>query len=183
MNVDLQAARNYAEALLASAKDQNALSELMEQGGALRDALNAEPRAKAFLEAPHIPGPEKIAFAEKVLGDRYHPLLRNFILLLLRKGRITLFSEAISRFITLAEREQGRWQGTVRTAQPLDERQRELLKNALERATGRTLVLDFHIDPAVIGGVVFKSGDLLMDNSVATQLGNLRERLYAVRVH
>lgn len=183
MNVDLQAARNYAEALFAAAKGQGILTEVREQAAVLRDALASEPRARAFLEAPHVPAPEKLRFAQAVLAGRFNPLLSDFVLLLLRKSRIMLFATAVELFITLAERDQGRWQGTVRTAATLDDEQRSRLQSALEKATGRSLVIEYQVDPSVIGGVVFKSGDLLMDNSIATQLGNLRECLMATRVH
>ncbi|MBX3730301.1 MAG: ATP synthase F1 subunit delta [Candidatus Sumerlaeia bacterium] len=183
MKVDLQAAGNWGDALFAATRDAGVVARVLEESGSLIAALDAVPRFSAFLEAPHVKLEEKLALAGKVLDDRFHRLLRNFVLLLIRRGRILLLREAIDAFRLHAERDQGLWRGTVRSAVALDDAQRQRLQQALEAHTRHRLVLDWKTDPTLLGGVVFKSGDLLIDNSLKTRLGHIRERLEAVRIH
>lgn len=183
MKANLQAARNWGDALFAAAKEAGVVGDVLEQAGVLIAATQAVPRFVAFIEAPHVPTEEKAALMEKVLGGRFHRLLRNFVLLMLKRNRIELLGGAVDEFRLQAERDQGLWRGSVRTAKPLGEAEREALRAGLEKYTKHQLIIDWKVDPAVLGGVVFKSGDLLVDNSLKTRLDAIGERLLAARVH
>lgn len=183
MQVDLTAAKHYGDALFDAARDAGESERILEEARALIDALDEVPRFADLLQAPHIDAMEKIEVAKRVLGDHFHPLLRNFVLLLLKRGRIVLFRHAIVEFRDRAEAAQGIRHGAVRTATELSDEEKQRIHQSLEAYTGQKLNIDWLLDPAVLGGVVFKSGDLLIDNSLRSRLKDLRERLMAVRVH
>ncbi|MBI5154124.1 ATP synthase F1 subunit delta [Candidatus Poribacteria bacterium] len=183
MRVDLQASRNYADALFAAAKEADAVADLLEQAVQLHGALEATPEAVAFLEAPHIPTEDKLALAERVLGDRFLRLLRNFVLMLVKRNRVEVLREALKRVKVLAERDQGISQATVTSAAALAEADRNRLHAALEGFTRHKLRVEYKINPDLIGGIVFQWGDTLVDNSLRGNLTRLGERWMAARVN
>ena len=65
--------------------------------------------------------------------------------------------------------------GMVTTAIPLDEAHMDAVKSKLESQTGRKLALEYVVDPAIIGGIVLRVGDMVYDASLRAQLDNLRE--------
>ena len=67
--------------------------------------------------------------------------------------------------------------GVVTTAIALDDAHREAVKNKLESQTGRSLALEYVVDPSIIGGIVFRVGDIVYDASLRAQLDNLRESI------
>lgn len=182
MNVDLQAAQNYGEALFAAAKDNDAVDQLLQEARALRHAIRAVPGFQQYLEAPDIDETKKEELARRVLGDRFHRLLRNFVLMMLKRHRILLLPKALEHFRDVAEKDRGIYRGSVETAYTLSEDEKARLMASLEGYTGRTLTIEYKVNPQVLGGVVFRSGDLLIDNSLRTQIEHLASRLMAARV-
>jgi len=183
MKADLQVARTYGNAFFQAAKGQNLVVQMMEEAASLLASINAVPRVRPLLEAPHIPTEDKAAFAKKAFGGRVNPLLLNFVLLLLKKNRIEVLEEAFRHFRALSEKDQGISRGVVRTAVALTEDQKSALKAALEKSTGLRLIIDFVVDASVIGGVQFKAGDLLIDGSISGGLERLRSTLMAARIN
>ncbi len=105
--------------------------------------------------------------------------MRNFLMLLLDRGRIGALPGIGREFRALADAHAGRISATVRSAQPLDPGVELRLKAVLEKRTGKTVILDKEEDPGLIGGIVTQVGDLVYDGSVRTQLANLRRQLLA----
>ncbi len=182
MNVDVQAARVYGEALFGAAKEQGIVPAIREESGTFLDALGQVPRFRTLLEAPHIPTEDKVAIVNRVLGSGANPLLRNFVLLLLRRNRIDVFGAALAEYRRIADRDLGVSRAKLTSARPMDDAERARVQAGLERKTGLKLTLEHKVDPALIGGLVFECGDLMIDNSLQTQLSRLGERLMAARV-
>lgn len=183
MKADLQAAKVYGEALFSAAKGRGEVASVREDSNQLLEAFKQVPKFRTLLEAPHIPSENKAAMVERTLGSRSSALLKNFVLLLLRKNRVDVLTEALAQFRRLADRDQGISQGTLTSAAALDGGQRTRLQSALEKQTGLKLTIDYKVDPALVGGIVFESGDLMIDNSLRTRLHRLGEKLMAARVH
>ena len=181
--VDLVAAKNYAEALFGAAKDQGVEERIDQEAAAFLEALIQAPAFVVFLEGPHIPSGRKIPHVNNVMKGRFHELMRHFVLLLLRRGRITALDESFEHYRTLFEKSRGVSHGQVTSAVGLDDVQREQLRAALQNFTGLTLNLDYMVDPKILGGVVFKAGDLLVDDSLTGQLSRLSDQLMDVPVN
>ncbi|MGF1572776.1 MAG: ATP synthase F1 subunit delta [Sumerlaeia bacterium] len=172
-------AKVYAEALFAAAKSANAVKSIMEDAEQLFLAFEKQPRFLAFLEAPNVPTEDKFALAEKVLTSGVNRLLRNFVLLMLKKHRIELLRPALDHFETLAEADQGLTRGVISSATELSETEKSSIVASLERYMETKLTARFKVDSTLIGGITFKAGDLFIDNSIKTRLSNLRRQLHA----
>ncbi len=169
-------ARPYAEAVFARARETGRLAEW----GEMLDFLAAvveEPRARAFLTNPAVDQAQKVALLLEVGGDRLDDEGRNLVRLLVENGRLTLLPEIGRLFRRMRRDEEGMLEVEVHTAFALDEALAGELAAALERRLGRRVELSAQEDPALIGGVLIRAGDLVIDGSVAGQLKRLANEL------
>ncbi|HET6281334.1 MAG TPA: ATP synthase F1 subunit delta, partial [Polyangia bacterium] len=130
------------------------------------------------LENPVFRPSEKRAILEKIL-PRLAPTteVQRFVLLLLDRRRITALPAIARAFGELVDQHAGRVRAAVVSAQPLGPGELDRIRRSLERRTGKTVVIEPSVDPTLIGGVVARVGDLVLDGSVRTQLALLREKL------
>ena len=167
----------YAQALFEVARRQGKLQVICDAINSLHGLESLSNKLSVFLDSPQISTEDKLALFEKSMRGRVDDLLVDFMDLLLRKQRIDHLRPIFKRYDVLVQEDQGLHAGTVNTAVPLDDAQKATLKESLERYMGKRLVVKWKVDPAVVGGVRFKSGDLLLDDTVQAKLQRLRERL------
>src|SRR5690349_2974667 len=105
------------------------------------------------------------------------PLVGNFIKLLVQRGRLTSLPRIVEIFGEMYNREKGIVIADVTTAVPLDEAHRNEVADRLAKLTGKSVELRMHTDPKILGGIVTRIGDELIDASVASRLAQLAERL------
>ncbi|MCB9701459.1 MAG: ATP synthase F1 subunit delta [Myxococcales bacterium] len=101
----------------------------------------------------------------------------SFLTYVLERGRISGVAQIARFYGEMADELAGRVHASVRSARPLTPDATLKLTRALEQATGRTVVLESSVDPALIGGVVCQVGSMVVDGSVQTQLETLRTTL------
>ena len=104
------------------------------------------------------------------------------VCLLVERDRVVLSADILEIFIEKVAEDKGVFQGQVTTASELDGERRNKLTDALQTFTGKLLQIDFRVDPEIIGGVVFKQKDTLVDSSVAGRFAEIKRRLEGVRV-
>jgi len=120
MSLDHQAVRAYGEALFGAVEDRgDDMGEVLDRVRAIRQAFAETPGFVAFLEAPNIPSEQKEAFIRAAIDRLGRVLLKNFMLMLLHRGRMNLLMPALREFQLLAEKKQGIARGRVATAKPL----------------------------------------------------------------
>lgn len=170
-------ARVYAETLLRSAEREDALDPVSESVEAFAGLIDASPRLARFLEAPQIGGDEKRRALGSALEGRLHPLFVRFLGLVIERHRESLLPEIADAWNDRLNERAGRQAATVTTAVPMDDDLRERVREALERTTGKTIALDERVRPELLGGIVIKTGDTVIDGSVKRRLGMLRRRL------
>jgi F-type H+-transporting ATPase subunit delta len=176
------AAERYARALFSLAKDEGRIEAVGAELGTLVEAMRAVPALRDVLVRPLHPAPERRA-ALRAVGESLglSPLLIRFCSYLVDQRR-TRDVEAIAvRYQRLAEEAAGRLRGEVVSAAPLADGQVERLRAALARQTGRVVDFEVRVDPALLGGVVARVGDLVFDGSLRTQLAQLRASLTGER--
>ena len=105
------------------------------------------------------------------------PVMRNFTMLLMDRGRIGALSAIAREYGKLVDQQAGRVRALITSAKPLSLDQEGRIKAALERRTGKNVIVETRQDPALLGGVVTAIGDMVYDGSVRTQLAQLREQL------
>ena len=170
--------RRYAKALLQIGVASRSFDALGRELDRAAETISRSPELKNALENPIFP----VSKRRLVLEDLARPLalsapVKNLLLLLLDKGRIAALPDIARAHRELVDEQAGRARATVTSAAPLDPGVEARLKGALEKHTGKTVILDKKIDPALIGGAVAQVGDLVFDGSVKTQLEQIRQDL------
>jgi F-type H+-transporting ATPase subunit delta len=170
-------ARNYADALLAVAAKEGAV----ERCGALLDAVAgavaASPRAQAVLMSPRVPKAVKLGVLERSLaGVAPAPFLR-FLAAVVHRGRQGLLREIAEAYEDAADIHFNRVHASVTTARPVDEALGHAITERLTAVVGKTVMAHFESDPAILGGIVVRVGDQVLDGSVRRRIARLRGRM------
>lgn len=171
----LAAARRYAQAAFQIASEQGKLDAW---GGDLRLAAQVlgEPQLRALLEAPQVPRAAKHAAVRQALARLDH-LVINLALLLVDHGRVGLMGGIAQEFQVLVQRARGVVTAEVITAIPLADKEEEGVAAKLAGLTGKRVQLRTAVNPAILGGLVVRIGDKLIDGSLASRLTALRQQL------
>jgi F-type H+-transporting ATPase subunit delta len=174
-------ARNYAETLLAlanKAEDPAGWGTMLRQ---VADAIDSDSNLPRFLESPRIAADTKVAVLRRALSDRVPRLFMRFIEALVRNRRQTLIPQIATEYETLRDAAMGVVHARVTVARDTGADEQTAIAERLSRATGRTVVPHLTVDPSIVGGVVVRLGDTVMDGSVRRRLQLLRQRISATR--
>jgi F-type H+-transporting ATPase subunit delta len=171
-------ARPYARAAFEEARLENKLepwSEALHTGA----AVVVDPRVDALLGNPHVT-PEQLAqLVIGIAGPELGEHGANFVRTLAANRRLAVLPEIAELFDTLKDAEQGVADVSVTSAAPLGAGQQRELSAALAKRLKRTVRLHCATDPALIGGAVVRSGDLVIDGSLRTRLERIAYELTA----
>ncbi len=171
-------ARRYARALIQLASDQEKVEQYYTELRVFYGAVESNPEVGEIIAAPG----HGIEAKRALLKSLIEPLgvsktIADFLLLLLDKKRMGALSQITGEYRLLADQAAGILRSTVTSALPLSEPQVEGIRRALEKATGKQIVLTVSEDPALIGGVVTRIGDKVFDGSIRTQLAKIQDIL------
>ena len=175
--------RRYARALFAAAEAGDLLDVVEADLRSIEALRKAHPELGYMLLAPLLDEPRKRALIAKVLTGRVHPLVVELLYLLLEKKRLALFEEIFEVFHLLLDEHRGIVTAEVTTATPLSESTVARLVARLEQDTGKSVVLEKHVRPSILGGIMVRFGDRIMDRSIRRALDEIRERLLEVPVY
>ncbi len=176
-------ARRYAHALFDAAHARRLLDTVESDLADFTRLLREEPRLSSLLITPQVTTGEKRRLLEAILGGRVHALVLELLWLLLQKKRLPAIGDIIEGYGILLEEHRGIVHAEVTTVRPLSAAQQERLKASLERRTGKTVVLERKLDPRVMGGVVVRIGDQVIDRSIRRTFQEMRASLMEVPVH
>ena len=175
-----EAIRGYAQALFAVADAEGALDAVEDELFRFARALERETKLREALTDPALPPERKKAVLSDVLGERANPHTVNFLGFIVEQGRAKEVAAIADELAAVAAERREAAVAEVRTAVPLDQEYRERLTEALQKATGRRIELKVVVDPSVIGGVVARVGDQVIDGSIRRRLELARERMSEV---
>lgn len=170
-------ARRYARALFNAAVRTQAVEAVNEALQQLLNTLRDHPPLQQLLLNPLIPRERKKQMVQQSIGRFTHPLLASLLDVMVQKRREGLLPEVAQEFSNLRDEHLGIVRVQAATAYPLDSEQQQALIRGLERRTGRQVVLETRVDPSLIGGVVVRIGDTIIDGSVRGQLARLKQYL------
>jgi F-type H+-transporting ATPase subunit delta len=168
--------RMYARALFEAAKEVERLDTVREDLGDFVQASVDVAELGALLRNPQLDPRAKIAALEDVLGGA-DPLVRNFLLVLVEKGRAAQLEEIAREFEALAAQEERRLAVELTTAYELSDEEADAIVGQIEQASGRTVEATRKVDPELIGGIVLRAGSMQVDASVRGRLERLRHEL------
>ncbi len=172
-------AKNYAEALLELARRAE---DPAGWGKLIRDVASGvqdDITLKHFLESPKISESQKNDVFFRALGDRVPRHFLRFLQTLVRKRRQMLIPEIAVEYDNLLDVHEGRVHASVTVATESTDAEVSDIARELSRVLGKTVVPHMHVNPAILGGVVVKIGDTVMDGSVRRRLARLKGQMLA----
>lgn len=170
----------YAEAIYSVASAEGALAEVEDELFRFAKIAGSDPKLREALTDIAIPAENKKAMLSDLLGGKVHPQTVNLLGFIVEQGQARKMGEIVGGFVDLAAERRRRALAEVRSAVALTDEQKERLKRSLAKATGRDIELKVLVDPAVVGGVVARVGDLVFDGTVRTRLHEAKEQLGSV---
>ena len=175
---DVTIARNYAEALLALARKANDLAGWGNMIADVADAMERDAGLRRFLESPRVSAQQKNDVLGKAFQDRMPRLFVRYLQALVSHRRQMLIPEIATEYRDLVDEVEGRIHAQVTVARETNDEERQAIARQLTHALGRTVVPHVTVNPAIMGGLVVRVGDTVMDGSVRHRLSVLRNRLF-----
>jgi F-type H+-transporting ATPase subunit delta len=173
------AARRYAKAVFELATEESQVEEWATRLESVRDVLS-RPEAVRVLANPTIAVQRREEAAASLLDGRAGREVLNLARLLVGANRIGALDGIIEQYRLLADEAAGRVRATATTAVPLTRADADKLEASLARRLGREVRLETRVDASILGGLVLRMGDRVIDASVATRLRQLRRQLAGV---
>jgi ATP synthase, F1 delta subunit len=174
-------ARNYAETLLELANrdgDLRAWGDMFDQ---ISSAMQSDRRLKVFLESPRVSAQRKNEIMQAALGAQLPRNFVRFLRALVNHRRQMLIPSIAAEYHDLVDHVEGRVHAAVTVAREPDDADRQLVATQLSRTLGKDVVPHFQVNPLILGGVVVRVGDTVMDGSVRRRLAILRARMLSAR--
>ena len=168
------AARVYAEALFAAGEDKGKIDELQEQLGQFADAVDGDRELQIFLFSPYLSSNEKVEGLQRAVTGA-EPEFTNFLELLIEKGRMPEIFRIRREFDELWKKAHKLLDVTVTSAIELDPGVVGKIGEEVERQTGEKVDLSSEVDDEILGGIVLRVGNMVLDASIATRLEKLRK--------
>ena len=174
------AAKRYAQAVFSLGKEQDSLDAWAEDL-AMLSRIVADDQIAIYLTNPSVAAERRIEALETSLNTNVQPEARNLARMLIERNRTTLIPEIREMFDDQLRAERGIVVAQVTTAEPLSDAERDYIREKLETMTGKKVELELKVDPDIIGGIIIRIGDQVIDGSVRNKLEKMRSRLMAGR--
>lgn len=167
----------YAAALFSVATESDAVQSLREELEEFVRLQGTDGDFAKFMAAGSIDSERRAASLEKLFRGRLSDPVLNMLLVMNRNGRSGLVEHVLRRFVIRQEAAAGEVEVTATSAVELTEQQRNEVTERAAGLSGRTPIMEWAVDPRIIGGLVLQIGDLRYDNSVQRQLAAVRSSL------
>jgi F-type H+-transporting ATPase subunit delta len=168
------AAHVYAEALFAAGEDKGKIDQLQEQLGQFADAVDGDRELQIFLFSPYLSSNDKVEGLRRAVTGA-EPEFTNFLELLIEKGRMPDVFRIRREFDELWKKANRRLDVTVTSAIELDPKVVGKIGEEIERQTGEKVDLSSEVDDGILGGIVLRVGNMVLDASIRARLEKLRK--------
>ena len=171
-------ARRYAKALVQLAIEEGGVEKFHAELTAIDTVLADNRNLWVILVSPAYRIEAKLEMMRELIAKlELSATLANFLLLVLEKNRLNYLPQIVVSYGMFADELSGIVRPTITSAMPLDDSQVEQITGALAKSTGKKVVIKVEVDPALIGGVVTRIGDMAFDGSLKTQLTKIGDIL------
>ncbi len=170
-------ARNYAEALFELGEQLGESERFADLMTGLAAAIQTDPRVKVAIESPRVSRTVKMKILERALAD-YAP--RHFMLFLaavLKRSRQELLPAITDEYVALLDAKFNRVRAGVTLAREPDEALKEAVRSKLSEVMGKEVIPRFRTDPTILGGLILRMGDRIIDGSLRRRMASLRRQL------
>ncbi len=180
--IPFQIVDRYSRSIFELAEEKNQRDSVFQELMAVRNAMESRPKLLNLLQSPLITRDEKRSLIEGILGPQSSGLSKQFLNLLVDKNRTDLFPFIVDRLQGVIRKKQGIQEATVVTARELHSSIIQLLEKALEKSTGKKMIIQSEVDPAILGGIQIRMGNQMIDGSIRSKLNTLETQLRNVKV-
>ena len=178
-----QISKTYGEALFELAVEEQKLDVLFEEAKAVREILRDNADFGRLMTHPKISGEEKVQMTEEVFKGRVSKEMTGFLVIIIEKDRYRDLDAVLTYFIDRVKEEKHIGVAFVTTAVALDEAtQTKIVKRLLETTGYETMEMHYSVDPSIIGGMIIRIGDRVIDSSITTKLNELKKQLLKIQL-
>lgn len=175
--------KTYGDALFELAVEEEKVDVLSEEILEVKKVLDENQEFGRLMNHPKIIKEEKIQLAQQVFADRISKEIMGFLTIIISKDRYRNIDEILDYFLAEVKKYKGIGVVTVTTAVPLKEEQRKSVeKKLLETTEYKSMEMHYETDASLIGGMIIRIGDRVVDSSIRTKLTELERTLLKVQV-
>ncbi|MEE9432276.1 MAG: ATP synthase F1 subunit delta [Melioribacteraceae bacterium] len=168
----------YANALMEISEEKNSFERTLEDMELVNQTLLNSKDLKNVLQNPIISSDKKSTILEEVFASHISEGVKNFLKLIVNKGRENILLEISNRFLELCDEKLNRTKVQISSAIELSDEQKENIAKKLEEITNKKIISEYNIDNSIIGGFKARFGDTIIDASVKHQLELLKKKLF-----
>ncbi len=174
-------ANRYAKAVFSVASETDAFDEYSKALNDFSETYKAYPEVQDGLTNPVYPLDVRVKVMDYLVENMgFTGVIKNFLNLVVQKKRAAVLPDIAEAFQALVDEKRNICKGTVVSAMELGAELKDKVQATLEKITGKKVILASEVDPSIIGGIVAKVGDLVMDGSLSSQLLGLKESIKGV---
>ncbi|MBU5676596.1 F0F1 ATP synthase subunit delta [Alkaliphilus sp. MSJ-5] len=174
--------KRYASALFEIAFEEQVYEKVKDELSFILDCFKSEPQLYRILKSPLISADEKKDIVSNIFKDRVSQEVFNFLRIIVDKGREGYIESMVREYIALADAVKNKVDAVAITAIPMDKQDLLKLQVNLSMSSGKNIQLQNQVDPTIIGGVLVKIGDKVIDGTVKSRLANMQEQLSQILV-
>lgn len=168
-------AKRYAQAIFEIAQASNSLDGWRTELGKLADLMK-DAQVTDLIDHPRVSFDLKAELMKQKLNTT-NPLFLNFCNLLILKGRLRSAEQIADEYQNLLDKQRGIQHAVITTAIPVDEAEKKRIASQLEKITGKKVAVKLQVNPAILGGMIAKIEDTLIDGSIRNKLNMLKRDL------
>ena len=175
--------KTYGEALFELAVEENKLDVFLDEVNLVLKAIKMNPDFYKLLNHPKVSKEEKIQVMENVFKSRISDEITGFLTIIISKERYKDLDTILEYFIGRVKEEKGIGAAFVTTAIPLTEIQKaQIMEKLLATTSYKEMEMDFSVDESLIGGMIIRIKDRVVDSSIKTKLSELQKQLYKIQL-
>lgn len=173
----------YGDALFSLALEENQVDILWNEAAMISEAISSNPEFLSILCHPELTGKQKFSMLKEVFQEGLSQNMMGLLDVLVKKGRISDILSVLDYFMEQVMAYKKIGQVVVQTPLPLSDEQREKIENKLlEVSEYETLSVDYQIDESLLGGIVIRIGNRVLDNSIRSKMDAMSRQLSKVKL-
>lgn len=175
-------ARRYAEAFFSIAQETNKIDEYQLELEKIVQTIDEVPNLKEYFAHLLIPAKDKKEVVAKIFAGQISQITLNFLDMILDKRRETYIGVIVEEYSGMADETRNIAKVDLVAAREVPEAEIKVLAEKLSVSTGKTVQLKQVVDPSLIGGIMLRMGDQIIDATVAKKLAMLKEHLKQAKI-
>jgi len=176
-------ARRYAHAMFELALEGDMLDSLESDLKGVLEIVEGNPELQRIIYHPQVTSKDKKELVGNIFSEHISAVAKNSLFFLIDRRRESFLGDIVAAFILLANQHRNIVEVHVTSAVEMNEKEQKNLAKVLDKLAGKKVQPEYAVDPSLIGGVVVRIGDRVIDGSVKTRLATLRDRLIQNQVN